>query len=109
MAVARTYSTNTLEAARLLGSQVRLGRRERRWTVAELAERVGVSEVTMLKIEKGDPGVRLGFALEAATLVGVPLFDEDRRRRTIDADRVADRLLLLPQSVRRPREPDDDF
>ncbi|HEX7246146.1 MAG TPA: helix-turn-helix transcriptional regulator [Solirubrobacterales bacterium] len=106
---ARTYSPLTLEAASLLGSNVRLGRRQRRWTVAELAERVGVSETTMLKVEHGDPGVRLGIAFEAAALVGVPLFSEDRSRRALEAARIEDRLAVLPQRVRQPLEADDDF
>jgi transcriptional regulator with XRE-family HTH domain len=105
----RALSPPALEAAKLLGAAVRLGRRERRWTVAELAERVGVSEATMLKVEHGDPGVRLGIAFEAAALVGVPLFDEDRSRRALEAGRIDDRLAVLPQRVRRPREVDDDF
>jgi transcriptional regulator with XRE-family HTH domain len=105
----RALTPLTLEAAKLLGANVRLGRRERRWTVAELAERVGVSEATMLKVEHGDPGVRLGIAFEAAALVGVPLFDEDRSRRSLEAGRVDDRLAVLPQRVRPPREVDDDF
>jgi transcriptional regulator with XRE-family HTH domain len=88
---------------------VRLGRRQRRWTVAELAERVGVTEATMLKVEHGDPGVRLGIAFEAAALVGVPLFDEDRPRRVLEAERIQDRLAVLPQRIRQPLKVDDDF
>ncbi len=99
----------TLEAAKLLGASVRLGRRQRQWTVAELAERVGVSEATMLKVEHGDPGVRLGIAFEAAALVGVPLFDEDRSRRALEAARVEDRLAVLPQRMRQPLDVNDDF
>jgi transcriptional regulator with XRE-family HTH domain len=94
---------------KLLGASVRLGRRQRRWTVAELAERVGVSETTMLKVEHGDPGVRLGIAFEAAAIVGVPLFDEDRSRRALEATRIEDRLTVLPEKVRRSRDVDDDF
>jgi transcriptional regulator with XRE-family HTH domain len=109
MARPRVHSPQALEAAKLLGAGVRLGRRERRWTVAELAERAGVSEATMLKVERGDPGVRLGVALEAAALVGVPLFGEDRSRRALEAARLEDRLKLLPERVRQPPEPDDDF
>lgn len=104
-----TYSPATVEATRLLGSRIRLGRRERRWTLAELAERVGVSVVTMRKVERGDPSVGLGIAFEAATLVGVPLFDSNRSRLTLETTRVEDRLAVLPKLVRRPREPDDDF
>jgi len=105
----RTYSPLTLEAAKLLGANVRLGRRGRRLTVADLAERVGVSEATMLKVEHGDPGVRLGIAFEAAAIVGVPLFAEDRSRLALEAARVEDRLAVLPQRVRQPPEADDDF
>lgn len=93
----------------MLGAAVRVGRRQRRWTVAELAERVGVTEATMLKVEGGDPGVGLGIALEAAALTGVPLFGEDRARRRLELRRLDDRLSLLPQKVRPPREVDDDF
>ncbi|HEY5709267.1 MAG TPA: helix-turn-helix domain-containing protein [Solirubrobacterales bacterium] len=105
----RALSPLAVEAARLLGASIRLERRRRRWTVAELAERVGVTEATMLKVEGGDPGVRLGIAFEAAALTGVPLFDEDRSRRALETARVEDRLAVLPQRVRQPLEADDDF
>ncbi len=105
----QNISPIAVEAAKLLGANVRLERRQRRWTVAELAERVGVTEATMLKVEHGDPGVRLGIAFEAAALVGVPLFDENRSRREVEAARVEDRLAVLPERVRQPRDVDDDF
>jgi transcriptional regulator with XRE-family HTH domain len=105
----RTLSSLTLDAAKLLGASVRLGRRQRHWTVAELAERLGVTEVTLLKVEHGDPGVRLGIAFEAAVLTGVPLFDEDSSRRALEAERIGDRLAVLPQRIRQPLEVDDDF
>jgi transcriptional regulator with XRE-family HTH domain len=109
MGPVQNLSPPAFEAARLLGASVRLGRRQRRWTVGELAERVGVSEATMLKVEHGDPGVRLGTAFEAAALVGVPLFDESPSRRALEAGRLEDRLALLPERVRQPRHVDDDF
>jgi transcriptional regulator with XRE-family HTH domain len=99
----------TIEAALLLGARVRLARRERRWTLQELAERVGVTQVTMRKVERGDLTVALGVAFEAATVVGVPLFHEDRARRSLERGRVDDRLAVLPQVVRKPAEVNDDF
>lgn len=105
----RTYSPVTVEAARLLGARVQLARRERHWTLQELADRVGVTHVTMRKVERGDLTVGLGVAFEAAALVGVALFDEDPSRRSLEAGRVADRLAVLPQAVRKPVEADDDF
>lgn len=104
-----TFSPLALEAASLLGARIRLARRERRWTVEELAARVGISHVTMSKIEHGNPSVRLGVAFEAAAVAGVPLFDESRSRRSLEASRVDDRLALLPELVRKPTEVDDDF
>lgn len=93
----------------MLGQQVRLARKERRWTVKGLASRVGVTEVTMRKVERGDPTVALGTAFEAAALVGVPLFHDDPQRRALEFDRVDSRLAVLPISVRRRVVVDDDF
>jgi len=103
------YSPRTIEATELLGTQVRIGRLERRWTVQELAERVGVSVVTLRKIERGDPSVGLGIAFEAATLVGVPLFYEERSRLAAELRRAEDRLAVLPSRARQPTRLDNDF
>lgn len=105
----RSHSFLTIEAARLLGSRIRLGRKERRWTVSQLAERVGVAHVTMSKVERGDLSVAVGTVFEAAAVVGVPLFDPDRTRRSLEADRVAGRFALLPRLVRPTVVVDDDF
>lgn len=105
----RTFSPLTREAAELLGARVRLARRERRWTLQELADRVGVTAVTMRKVERGDPSVGLGVAFESAVVVGVPLFDQDRSRLALEAAQVGDRLAVLPKLVRKPTEVDDDF
>lgn len=100
----RAYSRTVRQAAELLGALIREARVERRWTVRELAERAGISTSTLLKVEKGDPSVTLGVALDVATLVGVPLFDEDRAARGTELARRRDRLTLLPQRVRKPEE-----
>jgi transcriptional regulator with XRE-family HTH domain len=106
----RTYSPYTIEAAQLLGARVRLARRERRWSMQELADRAGIAKFTLGKVEHGDLTVSLGVAFEVAVLVGVPLFHEDRSRLSIDFDRVRDRTALLPQRVRaRRKDVKDDF
>jgi transcriptional regulator with XRE-family HTH domain len=104
----RTYSPATREAAQILGKRIRLARVERRWTLAELAERVGTSVPTLRKIEAGEPSVSLGLAFEAAVLTGVPLFHGDRSRLALEAARLDDRLAVLPRLVRKP-EIDNDF
>jgi transcriptional regulator with XRE-family HTH domain len=93
----------------MLGDRVRLARRERRWTVEELADRVGVTHTTIRKVERGDPTVALGTAFEAATIVGVALFHDDATIRVLDTRRIADRLAVLPRAVRDPAPVDDDF
>lgn len=108
MRKAHTYSRLTLEVAGLLGSRIRESRLERRWTQSELAERIGASADSVAKVERGDPTVALGIALEAARLVGVPLFAEDDSRLSLDTDLVAARLALLPSRAR-SRRVNDDF
>jgi|SRR5690349_6801160 len=110
MSQPRVFSPYTVEAAQLLGEQIRLARRGRRWSQRELAERAGITPGTLIKIERGDPSVRLGTAFEAASLVGVPLFHADRSRLTLDLDRTRARAALLPERIR-PREEDvkDEF
>lgn len=60
-----------------LGRDIRVARKKRRLTVAMMMERVGVSKVTYLKIEKGDP--RVGIGIYGTTLMvlglGTPFSD----------------------------------
>jgi transcriptional regulator with XRE-family HTH domain len=103
------YSPQAEVAAKLFGEQVRLGRLERRWTLEELAERVGVNHATIRKVERGDLTVGLGPALEAAVLVGVPLFSEDPDGLGPALRDIQGRLAMIPSRARRPREVDVDF
>ncbi len=106
----RTYSPYAVQAARLLGTRISLARRERRWSMQELANRAGITTFTLSKVERGDLTVGLGVAFEVAALVGVPLFHEDRSRLSADIDRARDRIALLPERVRARREDvKDDF
>lgn len=103
-----TFSRPTWDAASVLGGQIALARRERRWTSAELAERVGVSVRTISALEHGSPTVTIGIAFEAATLVGVNLFQEDPADMAALARRQQDQVALLPSRVRPRLEDDDD-
>jgi transcriptional regulator with XRE-family HTH domain len=110
MAKERIYSRYAREAATLLAKQIQLGRKQRKWTEHELAERAGISRATLQKIEKGDLSVAIGLAFEAAALVGVALFDEERSALASHIARTDDKLALLPSAVRQRRKPvDDDF
>lgn len=102
-------SPETATALELLAGSIRAARLRRGWTIAELAERVGVSRPTIAKIERADPGVAIGTAFEAARLVGVPLFTESDRDRERYAAHKRVELELLPASARPRRAVDDDF
>lgn len=110
MIIPRTYSPYALEAGQLLGEHIRMSRRNRRWSQRELAERAGITPGTLIKIEHGDPSVRLGTAFEVAALVGVPLFHSEHSRLTLDLDRTRARSTLLPARIRsRGEEVKDEF
>lgn len=106
----RTYSRLTREALGLLGRQVRLARKQRGLSEADLADRIGIARSTLQLIEKGDPKVEIGLVFEAATVTGVGLFTPEAATLAPQIARLDDKLALLPQSIRRPRgEVKDDF
>jgi transcriptional regulator with XRE-family HTH domain len=103
-------SAAAAEASIILGSSIRTARLRRRWTIEELAERVGVSRPTIIKVERGDPSVSMGTVFEAATLVGVPLFTADSAERERYGAMKRAELALLPSAARaRTRDVDDNF
>ncbi|OOG24354.1 transcriptional regulator [Thioalkalivibrio denitrificans] len=110
MTAARTYSKYSREALSLLGKQIRMGRKQRRWSEHALAERAGIARATLQKIEKGDPGCAIGLVFEVAALVGVPLFEADMAGLPRQHERLDDKLALLPKAVRPAATAvDDDF
>jgi transcriptional regulator with XRE-family HTH domain len=105
-----TYSSHAIDAARLLGVEIGRARRERRWTINELAERAGVSRITVRAVEAGTPTVAIGIGFELATIVGIDLFGASPAELPELLARGRDRLALLPARVRQPAIPvDDDF
>ena len=111
MSALRHYSAYSKKAAELLGKQIKLCRKEKRWTAAELSARAGISRATLQKIEKGDMSCTLGLVFEVAFLAGLELFKDDDERLDRKLERVNDKTLLLPQSIRQRRhhEVNDDF
>lgn len=97
------------EAVALLGEQIAARRREIGMTAAELAERAGVTRVTISKVESAHAGVAIGTVFSAAAIVGVPLFGEQSARGVSDAgEALRTYRRLLPDRVR-VKAIDDDF
>ena len=96
----RSYSRYTREAAELLGLMVRNARIERGLTVADVAERAGISRGLAQRIEKGEMGSSIGAAFEVAAIVGLRLFEAEPATLTRHLSMERDKLTLLPQSAR---------
>lgn len=106
----RTYSKYVGEAAALLGKQVKLGRKRRKWSEHNLADRAGISRATLQKIEKGELSCAIGLVFEVAALVGVKLFNADSPSLATHLERADDKLALLPKAVHKSKKTiDDDF
>lgn len=105
----RVYSRYAVEALMLLGKQIRMRRKQCRWTESELAERAHISRATLQKIEQGHSGCQIGLVFEVAVLLGIPLFVEadaiERFSHMTDTT-----LALLPQRIYKDNEVvEDDF
>lgn len=106
----RAYSRYGRDATVLLGQMIRLGRINRKLTLAELAERADVSRGLIQRIERGDPGCSIGAVFEVAAIVGIRLFDADQRTLSGNILSNQQMLTLLPKSARpAPRAVKDDF
>lgn len=88
-----------------LGADIALARRKRGLTAAMMAERIGVSRGTYLRIEKGDPAAGMGVYAMALFVLGLDtpfasLADASRDELglLLDAERV-------PKRVRARKEP----
>lgn len=95
----RTYAPYTRDGLALLGKMIRHGRKQRRMTEHELAERLGIARSTLQRMEKGDPRVEIGLMFEASALVGIKLFDSDQQGVRALSDRMDDRIAVLPKHV----------
>ncbi len=59
------------EALKEMGSQIRLARKRRHWTIAELSKKIAVSSPTMIALEKGEPTVSVGILVAALWTLGL--------------------------------------
>lgn len=110
MAKQRVYSKYAQEAITLLGEQIKLGRKQRKWSEKNLAERAGISRATLQKIESGEMSCAIGLVFEVATLVGVNLFDQDKLPLSRHIEQARDKIALLPKRIKvKTKGVNDDF
>jgi transcriptional regulator with XRE-family HTH domain len=104
----RTYSKYAQEAALLLGKQIKLGRKQRKWSEKNLADRIGISRATLQKIENGEMTCAIGLVFEAATLVDINLFEQDKVPLAVRIEHANDKIALLPQRIKATTKVVDD-
>ena len=105
-----TLSRYGREAVTMLGQLIRASRLTRKISVQDLADRVGVSRDMIRRIERGDPRCTIGIVFEAASVVGVTLFEADRDRLSEMVAEQDAKLSLLPKAVRQKKTAvKDDF
>ncbi|MYD43897.1 MAG: helix-turn-helix domain-containing protein [Gammaproteobacteria bacterium] len=97
----RAHSRYAHDAVKLLGLMIRSARIEQRVTVAELAERAGVSRGLLHRIERGQPGCSIGAVFELASVVGLRLFDAEPTTLANYLTMQRSNLTLLPQAARK--------
>ena len=64
------YPPSVQRALREFGRDIRIARKKRRMPVADFAERMGVSQGSLVRLEKGDPGVAVGAVAMALLALG---------------------------------------
>lgn len=106
----RTYSKYALEATTLLAVQIKLGRKQRKWSEKNLSERAGISRATLQKIENGEMSCAIGLYFEVAALVGLNLFENDNIPLSMQMEQIKDKVALLPKRIKSTTKVvDDDF
>ena len=95
---------------RKLGRDIRDARLRRRITAAVLAERASITRATLLRVEKGEPGVSIGIVATVLFVLGLSnrigeLADvkRDEQGLALEAERLPKRVRARRKPVTKPR------
>jgi transcriptional regulator with XRE-family HTH domain len=88
-----------------LGADIRDARRRRRIPTALMAERAGISRMTLNKIEQGDPGVSMGAYASVLFVLGLTGRIEELADASHDATGLAVEEEHLPKRIRTSGKP----
>jgi DNA-binding XRE family transcriptional regulator len=97
------------EALAQLGEHIRMARKRRQWTIAELARKVDVSSPTIIALEKGEPTVSVGLLVSTLWTLGL---EAELRNLINPNDNEGIKLMnaRLPKKIRTSkRNLDNDF
>lgn len=101
----KASSVSARRALEALGANIKTARLKRRIAMKEFAERIGVSESTLARLEKGDGGVSIGTLAMACLVLG----EIERMSGFLDPGSDDTGLLLdreaLPKRIDRKRQP----
>ena len=92
-------------ALRKLGRDIRDARRRRRIPAAIAAQRASISRTTLVKLEKGDPGVAIGIYATVLFVLGMSDRLGDLAAPKNDPVGLQLEEENLPQRIRVPRRP----
>ena len=99
----RVYPPSVQRTLRAFGRDIGIARRKRRLPVADFAARMGVSQGTLIRLEKGDAGVSIGAIAMALLALG----ELRRMEEILDVSRDDTGLMLdvdsLPRRIRRSK------
>ena len=99
----RLYPPSVQRTLKEFGRNIQIARKKRRMPVADFAERMGVSQGTLVRLEQGEPGVGVGVVAMALLVLG----ELSRLGDILDVSRDDTGLMLdvdsLPQRIRRPK------
>jgi transcriptional regulator with XRE-family HTH domain len=103
----KSLSIPVKNAMRKLGSDIRDARLRRRIPVALMAERAFISRTTLVKLEKGDPGVAVGtYAVVLFVLGMIDRLSELASARSdevglaLDEERLPKRIEIRPRRMK---------
>jgi len=91
-------------ALRKLGRDIRDARRRRRIPLAIAAQRASISQTTLVKLEKGDPGVGMGIYATVLFVLGLVQHLGDLADPKNDAVGLQLEEEFLPQRIRTTRK-----
>lgn len=97
--MARSYSSNTLDALKVMAQLIHLARKKKGLTAQALADKAGVSRGLIHRIERADPKCEIGVVFELASLLGVRLFSVDIPLSVL-GETLESKIAVLPKAVR---------